>query len=502
MYPDVLIVGAGATGLSLAIELARRHITFRLIEKLPHPFLGSRGKGIAPRTQEVFEDMGILNRLTAVGGTFPMQRKYGTDGTYEDSPVMQPLPAADSEPYGMPILVPQFATELVLRERLCELGGVVEFSVELRSFTQDVDSVTAVVSGGEGEETVRCKYMIGADGGRSFVRHALGIGFDGKTLGVRALVADVSVTGLSRDVWHRFHDGSHTHSLAMCPLPNTDLFQMQAAVPLEGDVDLTADGLTKMIVNRTQRSDITVSFVQWSSVYSMNARLASKWTVGRIFLAGDSAHIHPPLGGQGLNTSVQDAYNLAWKLAAVLSSTASASLLSTYEEERQPIAASMLGMTSRLLESMKAGKMARTREVTQLDLTYANHSSLVLKTSNERTANSVQAGDRAPDALLMGAAGQPVRLFTLLTGTHWTLLGYETTEVTKPRTGLRVHRIGLGCELQDDHLQLRSAYQLSPGEWVLVRPDGYLAAIVRSEQLGMLERYLQSAGVHAVVLHC
>ena len=501
MSTDVLIVGAGATGLTLAIELARRHVPFRLIEKLPHPFAGSRGKAIGPRTLEVMEDLGLIDRLTAVGSSFPLQRTYMTDGSYHDSLVMQPLPANPTEPYLVPLLVPQFATESIMRDRLSELGSAVEFGVELRRFAQDADYVTAIVSGGsgaEGEETIRCRYLVGADGGRSFVRHALEIAFEGKTLGARAVVADVTLDGLSRDVWHRFNDGSRTQSLAICPLPHTDLFQMQAPVPLEADVDLSAEALTAMIAARAERTDITVRSVSWSSVYSMNARLASRWTVGRVFLAGDSAHIHPPHGGQGLNTSVQDAYNLGWKLAAVLSG-APASLLATYEEERQPIAASMLGMTSRLLEGMKAGKMARTREVTQLDLTYAAHSSLVLKAS--RTSQSVEgalrAGDRAPDALLTGAAGQARRLFSLLTGTHWTLLGYDTdgSATVRSRAGLRVHRVGVGCELQDDRQQLRDGYGLVSGEWVLIRPDGYVAAIVRSEDVGMLENYLETVGV-------
>jgi 2-polyprenyl-6-methoxyphenol hydroxylase-like FAD-dependent oxidoreductase len=186
------------------------------------------------------------------------------------------------------------------------------------------------------------------------VRHTLNIGFPGETLGVRALVADVRLEGLDRLAWHRFQIGSPATQFMVCPLAGTDLFQLQGPVPLEGDIDLSPAALTELIARRTGRSDIVVHAVSWASVYSMNARLADRYRVGRVFLAGDAAHTHPPTGGQGLNTSVQDAYNLGWKLAAVIAG-ASAALLDTYEEERRPIAAGMLGLATRLLG--EAGKV-------------------------------------------------------------------------------------------------------------------------------------------------
>ena len=147
------------------------------------------------------------------------------------------------------------------------------------------------------------------------MRNALGVGFPGETLGVRAIVADVDLEGLSRDVWHRF--GAGGEQIMFCPLAGADLFQVQAAAPPEGDVDLSAEGLTALAIGRTGRN-IAIHSVAWASVYSMNARLADRYRVGRVFLVGDAAHVHPPTGGQGLNTSVQDSYNLGWKLAAAL----------------------------------------------------------------------------------------------------------------------------------------------------------------------------------------
>ena len=213
---SVLIVGAGASGLTLAIELARRNVAFRLIEKLNAPFRGSRGKGIQPRSQEVFEDMGILNRVVAAGGTYPPMREYNEDGSFKESVVMEMQPATAAEPYCVPLLVPQFLTEAAMRERLAELGICPEYNCELTSFQQDNDGVTACLSVKDDtgaparEESVRVRYLVGADGGRSVVRHALGVNFPGKTLGVRAIVADVRLKpdfSVTFDAWHRWNEG-------------------------------------------------------------------------------------------------------------------------------------------------------------------------------------------------------------------------------------------------------------------------------------------------------
>jgi 2-polyprenyl-6-methoxyphenol hydroxylase-like FAD-dependent oxidoreductase len=184
-------------------------------------------------------------------------------------------------------MVPQFLTEAVMRGRLAELGHGPEFGRELTGFSQDAEGVTAQV----GNEIVRARYLVGADGGRSFVRHVLGVDFPGETLGVRAIVADVELEGLGRNAWHRF--GSEQGQVLICPLAGTSLFQVQGPVPLEGDVDLTPAGLTALVAERTGR-DTAIHSVSWASAYAMNARLADHYRVGRVFLVGDAAHIHPP----------------------------------------------------------------------------------------------------------------------------------------------------------------------------------------------------------------
>src|ERR1700733_2468184 len=356
---DILVCGAGAAGLTLAIDLARRGVAFRLIDKAPRPFGGSRGKGIQPRSQEVFEDLGVIDRLVAAGGLYPPLRSHKPDGTFEDSVSIEGGTPTPAEPYQLPLMVPQFLTEAVLRERLTELGHHVEFGRELVAFAQDKNGVTATVANANRKETIRARHLVGCDGGRSFVRQTLGIDFPGKTLGIRAIVADLLVDGVSRDAWHRWDRGSG-NQISLCPLAGTGMFQLQGPVPTEGDIDLSAQGLTALLAVRTGRNDIVVLAVSWASVFQMNARLADRYRVGRVFLPGDAAHVHPPTGGQGLNTSMQDAYNLGWKLAAVLRG-APDKVLASYDDERRPVAAEMLGLATGLLEAAKQGWMGRGR---------------------------------------------------------------------------------------------------------------------------------------------
>ncbi|EDH9873956.1 hypothetical protein CC598_23090, partial [Salmonella enterica subsp. enterica serovar Typhi] len=171
---DVLICGAGVTGLTLAIELARHGVSFRLIEKRATPFTGSRGKGIQPRTQEIFEDIGILNKVVAAGGLYPRLRTYRHDGSYVDSDIAHNTKPTHAEPYHLPLMVPQNVTETIMREQLKAWGHRVEFGCELRHFAQTPRTVTAYVAGPTGEEVIIAHYLIGADGGGSFVRKKLG----------------------------------------------------------------------------------------------------------------------------------------------------------------------------------------------------------------------------------------------------------------------------------------------------------------------------------------
>jgi 2-polyprenyl-6-methoxyphenol hydroxylase-like FAD-dependent oxidoreductase len=491
--PDVIICGAGAAGLTLAIDLARRGVEFLLIEKASEPFHGSRGKGIQPRTQEVFEDLGVIDGIVASGGEYPLQRIYDDKGGWADEPVVVTSEPTSDEPYQIALLVPQFLTERRLRERLAELGHAPHYGHELTGFEQDADGVSARIAAPDGERTVRARYLVGTDGGRSFIRKALDIGFPGKTLSVRAIVADVYVDGLSTDAWHRWHDGNTKKMMSVCPLYGTEMFQVQAPISFKSDVDLSAEGLTALLQERSGRRDVVIREVSWASAFEMNARLADTYQVGRVFLAGDAAHIHPPTGGQGLNTSVQDAYNLGWKLAAVLDG-APETLLASYEKERRPIAETVLGLSTKLLEAAKNRDHARGREVQQLDLGYLDSP---LTRTDPKRESGVLAGDRAPDAPVTGAGGLPTRLFSLFQGPHWTLIGHDVDETSAPaaRHGLHIHTTGNRGDIVDTGGDLQNTYGLSSDQWVLVRPDGYVAAVAGTAELGDLETYLDSVGV-------
>ena len=487
IHTDILICGAGAAGLTLAIDLARRHVGFVLIDKAEQPFSGSRGKGIQPRSLEIFEALGVADRMVAAGGHYPPQRKYRADGGYDEQQAIEAAPPSPAEPYGQPLMLPQHMTEAILRERLAELGHAPRYAHALDGFEQDADGVSARVVTPDGELTVRSRYLVGADGGRSFVRKALGIGFPGEAMNMRAVVADLTLTGLSRDAWHRWGDGPA--QISLCPLMGTALFQLQMPVALDGEFDASDAGLAAVIAERTGRPDIVVHTVHWRSVYEMSARLAERYRVGRVLIAGDAAHIHPPTGGQGLNTSVQDAWNLGWKLSAVLAG-APETLLDSYEAERREIAAGMLGLSAKLLDAMRErGDVRRGREAQQLDLGYR---SSALSLDGRDGSAALRAGDRAPDAPCTGAGGQPVRLFTLLNSDGWTMLRYEANSAPAiaARRGLRIIDIGPDAELRDAGGHLRAAYAFQRGDVALIRPDGYLAALTSDGDSPALAAYV------------
>jgi hypothetical protein len=278
--------------------------------------------------------------------------------------------------------------------------------------------------------------------------------------------------------------------IGLCPLAGTELFQLQAALPLDGDFDISDAGLATMIAARTGRDDIHLRQVHWRSAFQPGTRLADRYRVGRVFLAGDCAHVHPPTGGQGLNTSIQDAYNLGWKLAAVLDG-APQQLLDTYEPERRPIAAGVLAHSARLLRSREE---RRGRENHELDLGYFDSS--LTRQARDRSGR-LRAGARAPDAPCRGAGGQPTRLFEIFRGPQTTLLGYEVGKDPHiaARRGLQIHRVGRDGDLKDEAGHIREAYDLDPGDWALVRPDGYIAAIMGSGRADALNDALSGLGL-------
>jgi 2-polyprenyl-6-methoxyphenol hydroxylase-like FAD-dependent oxidoreductase len=412
----ILIIGAGPTGLTLAIELARRGIPLRIVDAAVGPFVGSRGKGIQPRTLEVFDHLGIAAEVIAEGGAYPRMRFHVGRLSFRGGSLGTRHAPRPGLPYPNLWQVPQFKTEAVLRRKLESCSTQVEWGVGFEGLEQHASHVVVTLHTGE---RVEASYVVGCDGGRSAVRKAIGLTLRGEGLDPRpALVADVVMPGLSRDDWH-VYPLARGGMITLCPLPGTDFFQVTAPGGLAPEqLATTLERVTKQVVDE----------VRWRSQYVPQARMVERYRVGRVFLAGDAAHVHPPAGGQGLNTGVQDAWNLGWKLAWATRGGPD-DVLDTYEEERLPVAAAVLGLSKELHvhRSMKRG--ART---SQLGIGY-RASSL----SSGEALGALQPGDRVEDALLRNGA----RRYDFLRG----------VAATRFRAGDGVH--------------------------ILVRPDGYIARI-------------------------
>ncbi|NJP50561.1 pentachlorophenol monooxygenase [Streptomyces sp. SBST2-5] len=415
---DVLIVGAGPTGLTLGIDLARRGVDALVVERGQGLFPGSRGKGFQPRTMEVFDDLGVVEAIRAAGSGYPVGMIWRDGERLGEHRMFDPVEDGESDsPYLEPCMLPQWRTQEILLARLEELGGRVAFGREVTGVRLDGDGDGGAAESGvtvrfaSGEE-VHARYVVAADGGQSTVRRALGIGMTGEEIEPSPmLVADVRLTGLDRDNWHIFPPhGDSGDFLTLCPLPGED-FQLVARFPEGTLVDLSPEGVRRVVAERTHLSPSDVTEVRWASDFRPRAALADRFRAGGVFLAGDAAHVHSPAGGQGLNTSVQDAYNLGWKLGAVLRGEADPALLDTYEEERRRIAADMLRLTT----GVHRGEVRRGAATRQLALGYRDSS---LSRETRTTAGPVRAGDRAPDGTVDG-----VRLFDAFRGPHWTLLG-------------------------------------------------------------------------------
>jgi 2-polyprenyl-6-methoxyphenol hydroxylase-like FAD-dependent oxidoreductase len=447
---DVLVVGAGPTGLALAVDLARRGVRALVVERADALFPGSRGKGIQPRTLEVLDDLGVLDAVRAAGGPYPVGLIWQDGVRQGEHRMTDEIEPTEAEPYNGTWMLPQWRTQEILYARLRELGGDVAFGRELAGLAQDTDGVSASFTSGR---PVRARYAVAADGGRSTVRRALGVGMTGETVDPNPiLVADLRLTGLDRDHVHMFPPrGDGDGFTVIFPLAGTEDFQLIAQFPDGTDIDLSLDGIRKVVATRTHLTPDDVAEVRWASNFRPRAGLADRFREGRIFLAGDAAHVHSPAGGQGLNTSVQDAYNLGWKLGAVLGGGAPASLLDSYEEERLPVAAGMLGLSTRV----HRGEVRRGAATQQLGLGYRG-SSLAVETRAGLPDDALHAGDRAPDGIRDG-----VRLFDAFRGPHWTLLSVGTDQhvATLPAA---VHTVRI------------PSYEAYGAGVFLVRPDGYV----------------------------
>ena len=505
--PSVLIVGAGPTGLTLACDLARRGVKIRIVDKAPTYFAGSRGKGLQPRSLEVLDDLGIIDEILANGRFHLPFRGYDGATVLGDHDMHADRHPTPDVPYASTLIIPQWRVEEILRKRLAAWGTQVELATELIDIAQNEEIVTATLLRDGLKHQVTAQYVAAADGGRSFLRKHLNVGFEGESWkDERMLVGDVQVDALDRDHWHswpKHKDGW----VALCPLPSTNAFQFQAQISPEEPNEPSLQRFQEIIDERTGRSDIRLHDATWLSLYRANVRMVDRYRVGRIFLAGDAAHVHSPAGGQGMNTGMQDAYNLGWKLSAVLTG-APDSLLDTYEEERLPIAAWLLGATTKLHRQtfQSNASLQRDQQFLQLALNYRGGS---LSQGELSLSATLQPGDRAPDAPLQDHKGNKVRLFDLFRGSHFTLLEFATAveeNATEYEPFTRRYKI-----LRDPNLPLRStgvplrkaefvgqdehiwkSYGIASDALFLIRPDGYIGFIGNRESALRAKDYFRN----------
>ena len=350
MQTDVLIVGAGPTGLALACQLIRFGVNFLIIDRNETTTPHSKAIGVHARTLEIYEQVGLAKPLDALGAVAERARmlvggKVRGEVSFKDI-------GQGMSPYPYILLVEQGKHEKLLYDHIRAQKKDVHWLTTLESFEQNESSVKALLKNAEGAtDIVEAKFLVGCDGARSIVRHILGLEFSGSTFERIFYVADVEMD------WAFSHDALHVclmknQLLVFFPMMGEKQWRIVGTFPEQFTKD-EGEVLYQEIeeqIQRDSRLELDVTRVNWFSTYKVHTRHVNKFSVGRCFLAGDSAHIHTPAGAQGMNTGIQDGYNLAWKLAMVLQGRASLEILNTYNEERLPNAEALTQTTDRFFD--------------------------------------------------------------------------------------------------------------------------------------------------------
>lgn len=535
---DCLVVGAGPVGLSMAAGLVRCGLSCRIVDKAPDPVTEGRAAVIWSRTIE------ILHAIDEeLGQTFVDNgnRAYGTSIFNESGRIARLDLESLASRYNYALMIPQSKAERLLNEHLAKLDLSVERPLEFVGLEQDQDSVQATLRGPEGDQVVRSRWLVGCDGAHSAVRRELGLPFPGEAQPNWWMVGEVELRGpITEDEMSVYW---HSEGL-LTLLPFGDKrFRFVCMTELESGAEPppkpTLESVQKLLVGRGLES-LKVTEASGLGYFRINERQVPEYRVGRVFLAGDSAHIHSPVGGQGLNMGVQDAHNLAWKLALVEKGRASSDLLDTYHEERHPVASKILkgaGAGTRIMTVRSRVGQAMRNKLTA----FASSLPLVQKTARTTTAalnlnyrksplslefqettpgwrhgRGVPAGDRVPDLVLVSQGFEPVPLYRILTppcfhllffqgvndGCDWTLLERlsKRLKVLYP-SDVMFHYIVNGetsPELSLANLYLDTAaeahFQFGALESSLyiVRPDGYVGHRNQPCHRKLTEQYLTS----------
>ncbi|MEW1642293.1 FAD-dependent monooxygenase [Streptomyces sp. NPDC091219] len=472
MDADVVIAGAGPTGLMLACELRLSGVDVLVVERLAERTGESRAGGMHSRTLEVLDQRGVLDRFLAVGELTPVAHFSG---------LWLDLDGFESR-YPHPLMLPQSAIERLLEEWAAELGVRVSWSAEVSGIRQDGTCVEVELSTGDAAPTtVRTRYLVGCDGGRSTVRKLSGVGFPGTPATMTALLGDVELPGLPEEyIFMRRCAGGHFSAIALEPGWHR-VFTSEYDHVADRDEPATFEQLRDSLV-RLAGTDYGMRNPKWISRFGDAARQASQYRVGRVLLAGDAAHIHYPAGGQGLNIGVQDAVNLGWKLALVVRGRAPESLLDSYHAERHPVA-------ERVLHNTRA-QAALARPGAQTDaLRELFGSLLVFDDVNQLLGGMITGldirypvdgdhpltGRRVPDVDLKTPDGD-TWIYALLHAAHPVLLDLRGSVEVAAVADDWADRVDLvEARSEDDQWPVPAVGEIPAPAALLIRPDGHVA---------------------------
>ncbi|MER6772868.1 FAD-dependent monooxygenase [Streptomyces bacillaris] len=490
---EVLVAGAGPVGLTLAHELLRRGVRVRLVDARAEPATTSRAIATHPRTLETYDQMGLAGEMLARGQRIEAftlhhngSRLARLDADYAQMPTGYPFT----------LCIDQVQTEAVLRKAIGARGVEVEWGVRLEDFAADRDGVTVSLSGSEGAtETARVQWLAGCDGGHSTVRKKLAMPLLGKS-SETWLIADADIAvDLPRNSIHWVRAGSLT--MMMVPMSTPGRWRLLDTASDDGRPAVVAERFSREL-SRGLGTEVKVAEPVWVSVFTFQQRMIESMREGRVVLAGDAAHVHSPASGQGMNTGVQEAFNLAWKLSMVIKGQAGLQLLDSYSAERVPIGRALLKSTRgatflvqlknavagvalpvvfSVIRAFPALRVKLQRKVlggvSGLRVSYPEGPLTFAATT---TTGRPAAGERVTSAPLASDAAARERLASLLRRPVWTLLLAE-----EPCPRLREITDGIAEWLTIQRLSgpdspLAEALGLSSTGWLLVRPDGYISA--------------------------
>jgi 2-polyprenyl-6-methoxyphenol hydroxylase-like FAD-dependent oxidoreductase len=488
----VIIIGAGPTGLSLACQFIRYGVDFVIIDKKEGVTKFSKALGVHARTLEIYEQIGLAE--TAVSnGTIAGKARILEGGEIRGEVNLSEVGKGLS-PYPYMLVYEQNKNEKLLYEYMKTHGKDVLWQTELESFSQDENGVTAKIKTVNGEsQTIEAKYLVGCDGAKSPVRHQLNLNFEGSTFERIFYVADARVD------WKFSHDALHVflakHSVvAFFPMSGENRFRIVGAFPEEfskSEGEVLYEEIEQRIKEEAE-IDLDISQVNWFSTYKVHSRHVESFRQGRIFLAGDSAHVHTPAGGQGMNTGIQDGYNLAWKLALVLQGKADEKILDSYNSERVENARNLIKTTDRMFNFLAGDewltnlirdhlfpRLAGTvlgieavrkeffRRLSQIGISYRNHA---LSQHDGDNDFKVKAGDRFPYFLVEGTS-----VFEKLKEPKFHLIVFSDGENDFQSLENEIENDLINFQLIPLYPQISAIFGSEKSFIVLLRPDNYIA---------------------------